>query len=62
MSSSVKLNNIDLSNLSEQQLKQLCIKYQIVPQSELISIDKIKLLNEVKSFLTYKINKYKGRR
>ena len=62
MSSSVKLNNIDLSNLTEQQLKQLCIKYQIVPQSELISIDKIKLLNEVKSFLTYKINKYKGRR
>ena len=59
---SLKLNNIDLSNLTEQQLKQLCIKYQIIPQSELISIDKVKLLHEVKSFLTYKIKKYKGRR
>ena len=62
MISSLKLNNIDLSTLSEQQLKQLCAKYKIIPNSELVSIDKNRLLNEVKSYLTYKMNNYKGRR
>jgi len=62
MSSSIKLNNLDLSTLSEQQLKQLCNKYQIVQPSELISISKDKLLDEVKSYLSYKIKNYKGTR
>ena len=31
----MKINNIDLNTLSDSQLKQLCLKYQIVQQAEL---------------------------
>ena len=60
-STCLKLNGIDLTQLSDLQLKQLCLKYQIATTSEVRST-KQQLLNEVKSFLTHKTNKYKGRR
>ena len=61
-SSSLTLNGIDLNSLTGQQLTQLCLKYQIILQSESRTITKDQLLKEVKSFLTYKMTKYKGRR
>ena len=61
-STCLKLNGIDLTQLSDLQLKQLCLKYQIATTSEVQRFTKQQLLNEVKSFLTHKMNKYKGRR
>ena len=58
----MKINNIDLNTLNEQQLKQLCIKYNIMTISELQAATKDKMLSEIKSYVTYKIQKYKGRR
>ena len=61
-SSSLTLNGIDLNSLTEQQLTKLCLKYQIIQHSESATITKDQLLKEIKSFLTYKMTKYKGRR
>ena len=61
-SSSLKLNGIDLNTLSDLQLKQLCLKYQIATTFEVQTFTKQQLLNEIKSYLTHKMNKYKGRR
>jgi hypothetical protein len=58
----MKINNIDLNTLSDSQLKQLCLKYQIMTQTELQTVSKDKMLTEIKSYVTYKIEKYKGRR
>ena len=62
MSSSLTLNGIDLTTLSDIQLKQLCLKYQIITTSEVQQMPRDQLLREIKSYLTYKIQKYKGRR
>ena len=59
MSSSLKLNGIDLTTLSDMQLKQLCLKYQIITTSEVQQMSRNHLLREIKSYLTYKIQKYK---
>ncbi len=59
---SLKFNGIDLSSFTDIQLKQLCLKYQIATTSEIHTFTKDQLLKEIKSFLTYKMNKYKGRR
>ena len=61
-SKSLKLNGIDLGGLSDTQLKQLCLKYQIVTTSELRDKPRDELLVDIKGFLTKKMNKYKGRR
>ena len=62
MSQSLKINNIDLSTLSDDQLKKLCVKYEIVPMSELVSIQREKMLIEIRSYLLYKITNYKQRK
>ena len=61
-SGSLKINGIDLTKLSDIQLKQLCLKYQIVTTSEVQNMSRDKILHEIKLYLTYKIKKYKGRR
>ena len=61
-SSSLTLNGIALNTLTDQQLTRLCLKYSIIQQSESGTITKDQLLKEIKSFLTYKMTKYKGRR
>jgi hypothetical protein len=62
MSKSLKLNGIDLYTLSHTQLQNLCLKYQITTTSELQTFTKDQLLEEIKSYVVHKINKYKGRR
>lgn len=59
---SLKLNGIDLTKLSDIQLKQLCLKYQICTTSEVQTMNRNQLLNEIKLYITHKIKKYKGRR
>ena len=59
---SLVFNGVDLTTLTDTQLKQLCLKYQIATTSELQTFTKQRLLQEIKSFLTHKITKYKGRR
>ena len=59
---SLKFNGVELAEFSETQLKQLCLKHQIITTSESHSMSKDKLLNEIKNFLTHKMTKYKSRR
>ena len=40
----------------------MCLKYQIITTSQIQQMDRTKILQEIKSYLTYKIQKYKGRR
>ena len=59
---SLKFNGVDLATFTDTQLKQLCLKHQIITTSESHSMSKEQLLIEIKQFLTHKMNKYKGRR
>ncbi len=61
---SLKINNVDLSTLSDNDMKQLCIKYNIITNNELTSITREQMNKEVKSYLLHKIENYKkkGRR
>ena len=61
-SKSLKLNGVDLSNFTDTQLKQLCLKHQIITTSEAHNMSKDQLLNEIKNYVTHKMNKYKSRR
>jgi hypothetical protein len=59
---SLKFNGVDLATFTDTQLKQLCLKHQIITTNESHSMNKDQLLIEIKQFLTHKMNKYKGRR
>ena len=59
---SLKFNGVELANFTDTQLKQLCLKHQIITTSEAHSMSKEQLLVEIKKFLTHKMNKYKSRR
>jgi len=59
---SLKFNGVELADFSDTQLKQLCLKHQIITTSEAHSMSKEQLLIEIKHFLTHKMNKYKSRR
>lgn len=59
---SLKFNGVELADFSDTQLKQLCLKHQIITTSEAHSMSKEQLLIEIKQFLTHKMNKYKSRR
>ena len=59
---SLKFNGVELANFTDTQLKQLCLKHQIITTSESHSMSKEQLLVEIKKFLTHKMNKYKSRR
>jgi len=59
---SLKFNGVELANFTDTQLKQLCLKHQIITTSEAHSMSKEQLLVEIKKFLTFKMNKYKSRR
>jgi hypothetical protein len=58
----MKLNNIDISSLSDDDLKRMCIKYQIIQHSELQTITRERLLKETKTYLLFKIQTYKQRK
>ena len=59
---SLKFNGVELANFTDIQLKQLCLKHQIITTSEAHNMPKEQLLVEIKNFLTHKMNKYKSRR
>ena len=59
---SLKFNGVELANFTDTQLKQLCLKHQIITTSEAHNMPKEQLLVEIKNFLTHKMNKYKSRR
>ena len=59
---SLKFNGVELADFSDTQLKQLCLKHQIITTSEAHNMPKEQLLIEIKQFLTHKMNKYKSRR
>ena len=60
--SSLVLNGIDLTTFSDTQLKELCLKYKIASPTELRNFPRDRLLQEIKQFLKFTMNKYKGRR
>ena len=57
----MKLNDIDLNLLSEDDLRRLCLKYDIITIQEVNSFDKERLLKETRSFIIHKMKKYKSR-
>ena len=59
---SLKFNGVELADFTDTQLKQLCLKHQIITTSEAHTMAKEQLLSEIKKFLTHKMNKYKSRR
>ena len=61
-SKSLKLNGVELSNFSDMELKKLCLRYNIITTSEVHTITKDKMLDEIKLYVTHKVQKYKGRR
>ena len=50
------------SKLTMPQLHELCHKYKIVSPTNLPTMTKDQILVEVKSFIQFTMNKYKGRR
>ena len=48
---SLKFNGVELSDFTDTQLKQLCLKHQIITTSEAHSMSKEQLLNEIKSYI-----------
>ena len=59
---SLKFNGVDLAGFTDTQLKQLCLKHQIITTNEAHSMTKDQLLTEIKGYVTHKMNKYKSRR
>ena len=59
---SLKFNGVELADFTDTQLKQLCLKHQIITTNEAYSMNKQQLLVEIKGYLTHKMNKYKSRR
>ena len=59
---SLKFNGVELADFTDTQLKQLCLKHQIITTSESYSMTKDQLLIEIRGYLKHKMNKYKGRR
>ena len=56
---SLKFNGVELADFTDTQLKQLCLKHQIITTNEAYSMNKQQLLTEIKGYLTHKMNKYK---
>ena len=59
---SLKFNGVELADFTDTQLKQLCLKHQIITTNEAHSMNKQQLLTEIKGYVTHKMNKYKSRR
>ena len=47
---SLNINGIDLSTLSDDSTRQLCMKYNIVPNSELSIMTRSQMDKEIKSY------------
>ncbi len=60
--SSLSLNGIDFGQFSDGQLRELCLKYKIASPTELKQFSRQRLLQEIKQFIQFTMNKYKGRR
>tara|TARA_Y100001958_G_scaffold115570_1_gene82710 strand:+ start:1001 stop:2509 length:1509 start_codon:yes stop_codon:yes gene_type:complete len=54
----MKLNDIDFDKLSDNELKALCIKYRMVNENEVLSIDRKQSLNLIRKFLERKLKVY----
>jgi len=57
----MKLNDIDLNLLSEDDLRKVCLKYNIVTGGEAAKMSKDSLLRETRSYILHKMEKYKSR-
>ena len=57
----MKLNDVDLNLLSHDDLKKVCLKFNIVTNTEAETLPKETLLRETRSFILHKMNKYKSR-
>ena len=54
----MKLNDIDFDKLSDNELKALCIKYSMVNENEVMSINRKQSLNLIRQFLERKLKVY----
>ena len=52
---SLKFNGVDLANFTDTQLKQLCLKHQIITTTDAHSMSKDQLLKEIKGYVTHKM-------